>query len=72
MLIKVQGTYFWREGKNRENQVVKAIEDMLRYDQGSVEEIHVSEENRHFTALVTCQSYTEGRWASFGLKTEAL
>ena len=50
-------------------QATKAIQDMLRYDNGRVVYMDVVMENRSFVAIVKCPRYTKGRWDSFGIRT---
>lgn len=50
-------------------RATKAIQDMLRYDNGHVLYMNVVQENRSFTAIVRSSNYTKGRWDSFGIRT---
>ena len=47
--------------------------DMLRYDGGSVESVHIyGRYDNHYTAIVDCERYTKARWDSFSLRTKLL
>ena len=50
-------------------QATKAIQDMLRYDNGTVVYLDVLKENHSFTAIIKSRQYTKGRWDSFGIRT---
>jgi len=56
----------------------EVIEDMLRYDNGrleevtSIESIEGSKARQRFTAIVVSKYYTPDRWRSFGIRTRVI
>jgi hypothetical protein len=49
------------------------LEDMLRYDEGSIVLLEMEGEwPQKFTATIMAQRYTPERWASFGLRSRLM
>ena len=71
--IEAIGKYFCKYKEYSDDigkvQATKAIMDMLRYDHGKVVYMDIVRENRRFTAIIKCPTYTKGRWDSFGIRT---
>ena len=65
--IKVTGMTFWTQTPEQE------MEDMLRYDNGVIEELTTTKKMSrvtYFTADIWCERFTPERWHSFGLTAQ--